>query len=461
MSGAKSKSVVMRVCLIAALAGLLFGLDIAYVNGSLEYIVREFHLSEEQSQQIAGVLLAGAAFGALGSGWISHKFGRKKVLVLSAVIFTAFTVLGILSHTINLFLITRFVIGIAIGIASFVAPLYLSEMAPYKIRGGLIAMYQLMITVGIFLMFLSNAALSHTESWRLMMAVLLIPSTVMLIGTLTLPESPRWLTLVGREKEAEQILSTIRETPSEVKFEMAEIKEALVGARSGFKLMTQPFFLKAIALGIALQLLQQFCGMNAFMYYSGKIFASAGFTNPAIATIIVGLVNMLTTLVAIKYVDRWGRKPILYLGLTLLVISCTVVGYIFQMESTGVALSTAAQYTLLAFCILFIFAFAISLGPIIWILCSEIFPLEGRDLGLTISTMTNWIGNTIIGSYTLTWFNTMGTSGTFWFFGAVSLVGFILINRFTPETKDVPLEEIEMNLKAGKKLRDIGQRVNH
>lgn len=458
---AKSNHVVIRVCFIAALAGLLFGLDIAYVNGSLGFIVKEFNLTEEQSQQITGVLLAGAAVGAFGSGWLSRTFGRKKVLVLAAAIFTVFTAIGLLAHTITFFLIARFVIGLAIGIASFVAPLYLSEIAPHKIRGGLIAMYQLMITIGIFLMFLSNAALAHTESWRLMMAVLLIPSSIMLIGCLTLPESQRWLALVGRHEEAKIILNKIRQSKEEVDFELAELKESLVDAKSVFQLLKEPFFIKVLILGIALQALQQFSGMNAFMYYSGKIFASAGFQNPAIATVIVGLVNVLTTFLAIKYVDRWGRKPIMYLGLTLLVISCGVVGYIFSIESHGIALSTSMQYTLLCFCLLFIFAFAISLGPVIWILCSEIYPLEGRDFGITVSTMTNWICNTIIGSYTLTWFSTMGVSGTFWFFGFMCLLGFILINRFTPETKDVPLEELELNLKANKKLRDIGQRIAH
>jgi SP family galactose:H+ symporter-like MFS transporter len=456
----KSNNIVIRVCIIAALAGLLFGLDIAYVNGALEFIVKDFNLTEEQSQQVAGILLTGAAVGALGSGWLSRTFGRKKILVLSAIIFTLFTIAGVLSHAVGIFLVTRFVLGLAIGIASFVAPLYLSEIAPHKIRGGLIAMYQLMITIGIFLMFVSNAALHDTGSWRLMLAVLLIPSVIMLIGTLTLPESPRWLLLVGRAKDAENVLTKIRTSKDEVDFEMSEIKQSLVGAENSFKLLRHPYFLKVLMLGVLLQALQQFSGMNAFMYYSSKIFMEAGINNPATATIVVGLVNVLTTFLAIKYVDKLGRKPIMYFGLTLLITSCAIDGYIFHLQAAGLVLSPALQYTLLSFCLLFIFAFAISLGPIVWILCSEIYPLEGRDLGITVSTMANWIFNAILGSYTLTWFKTMGVSGTFWLFGGVCLAGFILINRFTPETKDVPLEELEFNLKANKKLRDIGKRVH-
>ena len=455
-----NNTLVIRVCFIAALAGLLFGLDVAYVNGALEFIARDFNLSEDQSQRIAGVLLAGAAVGALCSGWLSRVFGRKKILVLAALIFTIFTLAGILSQNINAFLITRFVLGLAIGIASFVAPLYLSEIAPYKIRGGLIAMYQLMITIGILLMFVSNASLHSTGSWRIMLAVLLIPSAIMLVGTFTLPESPRWLVLVGRAKDAENVLSKIRSTKAEVDCEISEIKESLVGATSGLKLLSHPYFLKVLLLGILLQALQQFSGINAFMYYSSKIFMEAGIHNPAVATMIVGLVNVLTTFLAIKYVDKLGRKPILYFGLMLLIASCAVSGYIFHLQSTGVILNATLQYTLLCFCLLFIFAFAISLGPIVWIICAEIYPLEGRDFGITVSTMANWIFNAIIGSYTLTWFKNLGVSGTFWLFGAACILGIILVNRFTPETKDVTLEELEFNLKANNKLRDLGERAN-
>jgi MFS transporter, SP family, galactose:H+ symporter len=455
----KSHSIVIRVCIIAALAGLLFGLDIAYVNGALEFIIRDFNLTEAQAGSVAGYLLAGAAVGALFSGWLSHKFGRKKILVLAALIFTFITIFGAMANDFTMFLWARFIVGLAVGIASFVAPLYLSEVAPYHIRGGLIAMYQLMITVGIFLMFISNTALSYTGSWRIMMLVLVIPSAIMLIGALTLPESPRWKVLMGKITDAENILNKIRNNKDEVKFELDEIKTAVAGHTGSFALLSKGYFLKVVLLGILLQALQQFCGMNAFMYYSGQIFASAGFANPALSTVTVGLVNVLTTLLAIKYVDKLGRKPILYFGMTILVIACAIVGYVFKLQTDGTVLDTTMQYTLLAACLFFIFGFAISLGPIIWILCAEIFPLEGRDLGITITTMTNWICNTVIGAYTLTWFTQLGVGNTFWIFGTVSLAGFALIKFFTPETKDVPLEELEFNLKSGTNLAQIGHRT--
>ena len=323
-------------------------------------------------------------------------------------------------------------------------------------RGGLIAMYQLMITVGIFMMFISNAMLSHTGSWRLMLAVLLIPSIIMLLGTLTLPESPRWMALNGKFDKALAILERVRNSRSEIDFELGEIKKTLESKVSGFSMLGNSYFIKVIVLGIFLQCLQQMVGINAFMYYSAKIFAVAGFTNPSVGTITVGLVNVLTTILAVRFVDKLGRKPILYFGLSILLVSCLVVGYMFNLETAGVTLNTTQQYTLLFFCLFYIFGFAVSLGPIIWIVCAEIFPLEGRDIGVTITTMANWIFNTIIGSYTLIWFEKMGVGQTFYMFGAVCFVGFILVNKFTPETKNITLEELEMNLKQGKALKNIG-----
>ncbi len=453
-----ANAIVTKVSFIAALAGLLFGLDIAYVNGSLELIVKTFHLTTSQSELIAEILLFGAFIGAVFSGWLSRQFGRKKVLLLASLIFALFTFLGVFAPSFTVLLVARFIIGLAVGIASFVAPLYLSEIAPFKIRGRLIALYQLMITIGILAMFLSNAALMHFGSWRLMMSVIAIPALVMFVGALFLPESPRWLVLVGRNEEAQKVLKRIRNSDEEVNFELGEIKETVKVKGGGWKLLTKPFFRKVLILGILLQALQQFSGMNAFMYYSGQVFKAAGFSSPAVATIVIGLVNMLTTLIAIKYVDKLGRKPILYAGLTILVVSCAVVGYIFKINPPGTEMTSVEQWLTLIFSLLFIFGFAVALGPIIWILCSEIFPLKGRDLGITITTATNWISNTIIGGYTLTWFIHLGVGGTFWMFGAVNLVGFLIIGFLTPETKNIPLEELEKNLENGVPLRKLGVR---
>lgn len=444
-------STVIKVSVIAALAGLLFGLDVAYVNGALQFIINDFQLTELQQGHIASYLLMGAAVGSLSSGYLSHKFGRKRLLVLAGAVFTGSILAGILTTDITTFLIVRFIIGLAVGVASFVAPLYISEIAPFKIRGALIAVYQLMITVGIFAMFVSNSLLSFTGSWIIMMAVLLIPSSIMLIFSLFVPETPRWLVLKGRNEEARAVLNRIRGSKEEITAELKEIEESHKVGRSSIGM---PTLFKIIILGMLLQLLQQFSGINALMYYSTQMFAAAGFSNPTVATIIIGLVNMLTTLVAIKFVDSWGRKPILYVGLTLLIISCSAVAYLMKSQATG--LSSFEQYAMLGSCILFIFAFAVSLGPIIWIICAEIFPLEYRDLGVTITTMSNWIFNALIGEYTLASFHFFGVSNVFLFFAASCFLGLFLVKFFTPETKNVSLEHIEENLKKGVRLKDIG-----
>ena len=480
MSEAQSKKMVIKVCIIAALAGLLFGLDIAYVNGALSYISKEFGLTTAtQEGEVAGILLLGAAIGALFSGFLSRQFGRKRVLIIAAFIFTAFTLMGVFATSFHMLLVSRFIVGLAVGIASFIAPLYLSEIAPGKIRGAMIAMYQLMITLGIVLMFASNYFISLGESsilslfgieshalWRIMLIVLVIPSLVMFIGCLFLPKSPRWLMLVGRKDEAEAVLKKIRPSQKAVNFEIKEIEETIKVKSSGFKLLKHKFFLKVLLLGVLLQAFQQFTGMNAFMYYSTQIFQQAGFSDPAVSTVIVGLVNMLTTFLAIKYVDQFGRKPILYFGLALLFISCMVVGTVFHhyysytmvdgVVKSSMSLTPALQWTTLIFCLIFIFGFAISMGPIIWIICSEIQPLEGRDFGITVSTMTNWICNAILGQFAVGWL-TYAPGNTFYTFGTVCLVCIFFVFFVVPETKGTSLEEIELNLREGKKLKNIGE----
>ncbi len=450
--------VLLRTAIIAALAGLLFGMDIGYINGSLKFIAETFDLNITQQGHVTSILLIGAAFGALSSGFLSKRYGRKIVLLIASALFTIFTLVGIFAPSYSIFITSRFILGIAVGIASFIAPLYLSEIAPKKLRGALIAMYQLMITIGLFMVFVTNSALEYTGSWRIMLAVLVIPSVIMFVGCLTLPRSPRWLVLTGKDDEAETVLGKIRNCKVEAKDEFHQIKKTTTDGVSVLSLLRKKFFLKVVLLGIMLQAFQQFTGMNAFMYYSTDIFKMAGFSNATTATIVIGLLNMLTTILAIKYVDKFGRKPILYFGLTILITSCVVVGYIFKSHfvyGQAMVISESLQWTALVFCLLFIFGFAISMGPVIWILCSEIQPIEGRDFGITASTMSNWVCNAIIGNFALTWL-TFHPGNTFFGFAITCLVCMVFVKLFVPETKGVSLEEIETNLRSGKPVAQIG-----
>ena len=448
---------VIFVCFIAALAGLLFGLDLGYVNGALQFIQKDLHLSTSQAGVVTGILLFGAAFGTVISGFISFRFGRKFTLVIASSLFTVFSIMGMSAHSYEVLLAARFMLGVAVGMASFTAPLYLSEMAPPKMRGGLISLYQLMITIGIMAMFISNYLLESIGSWRLMMAAILIPSIIMFIGCLYLPRSPRWLILKGRIDEARKVLALIRREEN-IEQEITAISAGFQAKYDGISgLWKTDWLWKVILLGIALQMLQQFSGINALMYYSTHIFKAAGFDHGAVNTVMIGTLNVLTTVAAIFFIDKIGRKPILYTGLILLVLSLLVIGHLFNIQASGALLSVVQQNILFASSLTFIFAFAVSLGPIVWVICSEIFPLQYRDLGITFSTTTNWVANMFVGRYTLTMFEDYGYGDTFYIFAGCCVAGIFLLKFFVPETMGISLEHIEKNIKSNKRLSLIGR----
>ena len=452
-----AKWMVYIVALTAALAGLLFGLDIGVISGALPFIGKHFGASDIAKEWIVSSLLVGAVLGTLVSGFISRKYGRKNTIIVSAIIFAIGAVLSSIANSVPILIGVRVFLGIAVGIASFTAPLYLSEMAPQKIRGRLISMYQLMITIGILLAFLSDTWLSYGGHWRIMLGILVIPSTVLFIGVLFLPKSPRWLFLVGRKAEAREVLNKLRESIEEVELEIDEIESGLKAQQNGVKMISNPNFRKALFLGIGLQIMQQFTGMNVVMYYAPQIFKDAGFATTAEqmwGTVLVGLINVLATFFAIAFVDKLGRKPILAIGFFVMGISMTFMGWMFHI---GVETSSLVQFSAIIALLLFIIGFAMSAGPIIWVLCSEIYPLQGRDLGITISTATNWICNTIVGATFLTLLNNFGDAKTFFLFGGMNIVFIFVLLRFAPETKGVSLEKIEKNLMSGMPINKIGR----
>jgi SP family galactose:H+ symporter-like MFS transporter len=453
----KNKLIVYVVGVVAALAGLLFGLDIGVISGVLPWLDKEWGNTPGIDEFIVSSLLVGAFVGTLLSGYVSRKFGRKKAILVSAVIFGIGAMLSAISVNAYMMEAVRFFLGIAVGIASFTAPLYLSEMAPQRIRGAMISMYQLMITIGIVLAFMSDTLFSSGGHWRYMLGILVLPSAVMFIGILFLPESPRWLLLFARKDEARKVLKRLRNDEEEVDEEIKDIEEALEQKQNGFKLLKNKNFPKAIFLGIVLQAMQQFTGMNVVMYYAPKIFKDAGFasdTQQMWGTVLVGLINVLATFIAIAFVDKFGRKPILYIGYAVMGSAMWVLGTMFFI---GILSAPSIQYVAIGALLIFIVGFAMSAGPIIWVICSEIYPLAGRDLGITVSTATNWACNAVVGATFLTLLNSVGDDVTFWLYGSLNLIFIVIIFIFSPETKGVSLEQIEKNLLAGKKLRRIGR----
>ncbi|NTY86044.1 sugar porter family MFS transporter [Serratia fonticola] len=454
--GRSNAQMTFFVCFLAALAGLLFGLDIGVIAGALPFIAHEFQITSQQQEWVVSSMMFGAAVGAVGSGWLSYRLGRKYSLMIGAVLFVIGSLCSAFAPNNDVLLISRVLLGLAVGIASFTAPLYLSEIAPERIRGSMISMYQLMITIGILGAYLSDTAFSYSGSWRWMLGIITLPALLLFVGVFFLPRSPRWLASRGRDAEARKVLEMLRDTTEQAKAELDEIRESLKIKQSGWALFKDnKNFRRAVYLGVLLQVMQQFTGMNVIMYYAPKIFDLAGFASTAQqmwGTVIVGLVNVLATFIAIGLVDRWGRKPTLKLGFLVMAIGMGTLG---TMMNIGMD-TPAAQYFAILMLLMFIVGFAMSAGPLIWVLCSEIQPLKGRDFGITCSTTVNWIANMIVGATFLTMLNTLGSAHTFWIYAGLNLIFIFITIALIPETKNISLEHIERNLMAGKPLREIG-----
>jgi len=446
----------LLTCILAALAGLMFGLDIGVISGATQFIQAEFGVSDHTIEWIVSAMMFGAAVGAAFAGWLSVRLGRKRSLILGAALFVAGSLLCGGAWSPDTLIAARFILGIAIGIAAFTAPLYLAEVAAEDVRGAMISIYQLMITIGIFIAFLSDTAFSYSGNWRWMLGVIAIPGALFLVGLLMLPDSPRWLIMRQRKDEAIGVLQRLRGDPAIVAREAADIEEQLATPQQGWRLFLENRnFRRSVALGIALQLVQQFTGMNVVMYYAPRIFRDMGYDTAMQMwfTAAVGLTNVLATFIAIGLVDRWGRRPILYAGFTVMAIGLGVVG---TMMHLGIAGHVEQAFTV-AMLLVFIVGFAMSAGPLIWVLCSEVQPLKGRDFGIGCSTFTNWIANMIVGATFLSLLNGIGHAATFWLYAALNLIFLSFTYLFVPETKGVTLEQIERNLMRGVRLRDIGK----
>ncbi|HET8897961.1 MAG TPA: sugar porter family MFS transporter [Rhodanobacteraceae bacterium] len=443
------------IAFLAALAGLMFGLDIGVISGAQTLIQHDFGVDDSGLETIVSAMTWGAALGALISGWLSSRFGRKRPLLLSASLFVAGSLCCALAPDPSMLIGARFALGLAIGVASFTAPLYLAEIAPKASRGAMISTYQLMITIGILVAFLSDTAFSYLGSWRWMLGVIAIPGALFLLGALFLPDSPRWLLLRGRREEATRILAKLRGNESAVAQEIGEIDEQLRIPQRGWHLFLENRnFRRSVALGVLLQVMQQLTGINVVMYYAPRIFQSMGYDGIAQMwfTAAVGLTNVLATFIAIALVDRWGRKPILYTGCLVMTVGLGVVGGLMH---AGID-NHAQQLLAVAMLLTFIVGFAMSAGPLVWTLCSEIQPLKGRDFGIGCSTVTNWVANSIVAASFLSLLNGIGSGNTFLLYAGFNLLFLLVVWRLVPETRGASLEHIEHRLMQGHKLREIG-----
>jgi SP family galactose:H+ symporter-like MFS transporter len=426
---------------IAALGGLLFGYDTGVISGALLFLKQSFALNPTQQEIATSAVLVGAIIGALVAGRVNDAIGRKKTLLALAVIFTIGALLTAISPTFVIFLICRVIVGLGIGAAASVVPVYSSEIAPPRLRGTLVTFNQLAVTVGIAISYWIDLAYAHAGfSWQPMFATAAIPSIILFIGMLISPETPRWLAHRGQWDDARRVLERIQgaDPDKEIQNIRASIREEK--QQAGLRELLKPGLRSALIVGIALAVFQQFVGVNTIIYYAPTIFQRAGFAsaNTAIlATSVVGVVNVIATAVAVALVDRVGRRPLLIIGSIFMVIALIALGlvFLFSSHSTGI-------FTLIAL-IVYIIAFAISFGPVFWVMSAEIFPTRMRATGSSTSTFFNWLANFLVSVTYLSLVAAIGISFTFWIYAVMGILALLFCLRFVPETKGKTLEQIE------------------
>ena len=444
------------VSITAAIVGLLLGFDTGIISGALLFIEKDFIISTELKELIVSIVLVGAMVGSLSSGRLTDQYGRRRLMLIISALFIVGTLIASFANSITSILIGRFIIGFAIGSGSYTAPLYIAEVSPTESRGGLVTLHQLAITIGILVSFVINYAfISVQGSWHWMFAIGLIPATLLGLGVIILPESPRWLIKQNRQLEATKILQKLRQK-NEVFAEINDIKNSLTLKEATFREIFSPAILPVLFLGAMLGLIQQVTGINTIIYYSPKIFQLAGFADTSsaiLATIGIGIVNVLATIIAIYYLDKIGRRPLLLLGLTGMCLSLLGLSFSFQSGTPDNLLRFAS----IACIFLYIICFAFSLGAILWVIVSEIFPLSVRATAMGVAIFSCWFWNFAVSSTFLTLLNAMGPSATFLIYALMCVFSFIFCYYKVPETKGITLEKIEENIHNRLPLRHIGQ----
>ncbi|MCB1110902.1 MAG: sugar porter family MFS transporter, partial [Chlamydiia bacterium] len=395
-----------------------------------------------QEELIISMVSFGAVFGALIGGPLCDRLGRKKVVLASSLVFIISAIGLSLSDGPNQLIFWRLLVGLGIGISSTTAPLYIAELAPCSIRGGLVTINQLFITLGILASYLIGLVFVDTQSWRIMFAVAMVPAAIQFIVMSFFPESPRYLANSGDKAKALSVLKRFRGTEEDAVLEIAHIERMMHSEKPHWKELLSKSLRPALLAGIGVTVIQQITGINTIIYYAPTIFQFAGFHSDQaalLATTWVGVVNVLMTFVAIYLLDKIGRKPLLLFGLGGMVLALIVLGIAFFQTADD----SITGIICLACLFLYIACFAFSLGPIGWLLNSEIYPLHIRGKAMGVSVSANWISNFIVTATFLSLIQLLGKSGTFWLYGLIGFLGLFFIWRRVPETKSKSLEEIE------------------
>ena len=445
---------------VAALGGFLFGYDTAVISGTIAQVTEQFGLDALQQGWYVGCALIGSIIGVLFAGILSDKFGRKSTMILSAILFSTSAIGCAVSTDFNQLVIYRIIGGVGIGVVSIISPLYISEVAVAQYRGRLVSLYQLAVTIGFLGAYLVNYQLLGysmsnpdvstgwwnlvfvSEVWRGMLGMETLPAIMFFIIIFFIPESPRWLILKGKEEKATNILERIYTSSKEALFQLTETKSVLSSeSKSEWKLLLQPGIRKAVIIGVCIAVLGQFMGVNAVLYYGPSIFENAGLSggDSLFYQVLVGLVNTLTTVLALVIIDKVGRKKLVYYGVSGMVISLVLIAtYFIYGESWGIS-----SIFLLIFFLFYVFCCAVSICAVVFVLLSEMYPTRVRGLAMSIAGFALWIGTYLIGQLTPWMLQNLTLAGTFILFAIMCVPYMLIVWKLVPETTGKSLEEIE------------------
>lgn len=460
IAGKANMGYVSFLAVVAAVGGFLFGYDTAVISGTIDVVGHQFSLDALQKGWYVGCALIGSIFGVAVAGMIGDYLGRKKAMVLSAVLFTVSAVGCAVSASFSELVAYRIAGGIGIGIVSIISPLYISEVSVPEYRGRLVSMYQLAVTVGFLGAYIANYALlgfEHTaalsgnglvatifgtESWRGMLGMETLPAALFLVIIFFIPESPRWLVLKRREAEAAAIFGKIYLNNEDATRELSNIRSAIGNeAHVEWRELLRPGVRKMVAVGVAIAILGQFMGVNAVLYYGPSIFTDSGLSggDSLFYQVLVGSVNMLTTVLALLIIDKVGRKRLVYYGVGGMIASLVLISAYFAF---GASLGLS-PLLLLAFFLTYIFCCAISICVVVWVLLSEMYPTKVRGLAMSIAGFSLWIGTYLIGQLTPWMLLQLTPVGSFLLFAVMCVPYIVIVHKCVPETKGLSLEEIE------------------
>ena len=445
---------------VAALGGFLFGYDTAVISGTIAQVTEQFGLDALQQGWYVGCALIGSIIGVLFAGILSDKFGRKSTMILSAILFSTSASGCAVSTDFNQLVIYRIIGGVGIGVVSIISPLYISEVAVAQYRGRLVSLYQLAVTIGFLGAYLVNYQLLGysmsnpdvstgwwnlvfvSEVWRGMLGMETLPAIMFFIIIFFIPESPRWLILKGKEEKATNILERIYTSSKEALFQLTETKSVLSSeSKSEWKLLLQPGIRKAVIFGVCIAVVGQFMGVNAVLFYGPSIFENAGLSggDSLFYQVLVGLVNTLTTVLALVIIDKVGRKKLVYYGVSGMVISLVLIAtYFIYGESWGIS-----SIFLLIFFLFYVFCCAVSICAVVFVLLSEMYPTRVRGLAMSIAGFALWIGTYLIGQLTPWMLQNLTPAGTFILFAIMCVPYMLIVWKLVPETTGKSLEEIE------------------